>query len=283
LFTDLTRIPIIDTHVHVFPRRLSDAIRDWFETHAWKFNYLGSPEELIRLQFKNGVGGLVLLSYAHRPGIADQLNTFVANLVKGFPHTAGLATLHPEDKRPRSILRRAFEELGLCGVKLHCHVQKIAPDDPILFPVYETLVEFDGVVNIHAGREPAIEAYGIDVREISGVGRVEKVLQRYPDLKMVIPHLGFDESEQFYSLLDYYPHLYLDTTMMMGRFFPVSVDQELMIRYADRILYGSDYPHIPYDLETEVKALLDMRLGDDVYRRIFFENATKLFRLERPA
>jgi len=277
MYQDLTKIPIIDTHIHVFPQKLSDAVRHWFEGYAWKFKYQGSPEELLQAQFDNGVAGVVLLSYAHRPGIADQLNGYVASLIKYFPYTVGLATLHPEDNNPEDIIKRAHEELGLCGVKLHCHVQKVAPDDPVLFPIYEALIQFDGVLNIHAGREPAIDAYGLDVRAISGAGRVENILKRYPELKIIVPHLGFDESDRFYLLLDVYPTLYLDTTMMLADFFDAPVDREKLIQYADKILYGSDYPHIPYSMEREVRAILEMDLGEDLTRKIFYENATKVF------
>jgi len=277
MYRDLTDIPIIDTHVHVFPQKLAEAVRHWFEGYAWKFKYQGSPEQLLQAQFDNGVAGLVLLTYAHRPGIADELNAYVASLIKRFPNIAGLATLHPEDTNPGDIIKRAHEEWGLCGVKLHCHVQKVAPDDPVLFPTYEALLQFDGVLNIHAGREPAIEAYGLDVRAISGARRVERILKRYPELKIIVPHLGFDESERFYSLLDAYPTLYLDTTMMLADFFDVAVDREKLIQYADRILYGSDYPHIPYSMEREVRAILEMDLGEEATRKIFYENAKMLF------
>lgn len=280
MYKNLTKIPIIDTHVHVFPQKLSDAVRQWFDVHAWTFKYRGTPEELIQAQFENGAAGLVFLSYAHRPGIADQLNGFIAQLLERFPHTVGLAALHPEDENPRQILKRAHEEFGLCGLKMHCHVQKVAPDDPVLFPVYEAILEFDGILNIHAGREPAIDAYGLDVRTITGAGRVENILNRYPGLKMIIPHLGTDESDRFYALLDQYPNLYLDTTMMMADFFPVSVDRERLIQYADRILYGSDFPHIPYDMEREVRGILDLDMGEDANRKILFENASTLFNIQ---
>lgn len=273
----LTEIPLIDTHIHVFPQKIAEAVRRWFEANAWGFHYQGIAEQLIQLQFDNGVAGLVLLSYAHRPGIAGELNRFIGRLIRQFPHTTGLATFHPEDDKPRDILKVAFEEFGLCGVKLHCHVQRTAPDDPILFPVYEAILEFNGVINIHAGREPALEAYGTNVRAITGADRVERVLTRYPDLKMIVPHLGFDESDRFYSLLDQYPNLYLDTTMMMSDFFDVPIDREGLIKHADQILYGSDYPHIPYRLEREVEGILEMDLGEEVTRKIFFENAVKLF------
>jgi len=279
MFKSLTNIPIIDSHVHVFPQKLSEAVTRWFESHAWTFKYQGTAKDLIRILFDNGVAGVVLLSYAHRTGISHQLNKFTAALVKHFPHTVGFATLHPEDENPREIIKLSLMDLGLRGVKLHCHVQKTAPDDPILFPTYEAILEFDGILNIHAGREPAIDAYGLDVRAITGAKRVEKVLQRYPDLKIIIPHLGFDESDRFYSLLDHYPNLYLDTTMMMGHFFDVSVDRDRCIQYADRILYGSDYPHIPYEMEMEVRAILGLNLGEEATRKILFENATKLFHI----
>lgn len=204
MFKSLTKIPIIDSHVHVFPQKLSDAVRCWFEAHAWRFMYQGTAEDLIRILFDNGVAGVVLLSYAHRTGISHHLNEFTANLVELFPNTVGLATLHPKDENPREIIRLGLMGLGLRGIKLHCHVQKTVPDDPLLFPIYEAVLEFDGVLNIHAGREPAIDAYGLDVRTITGAERVQRVLQRYPELKMIIPHLGFDDGmeTEINSILD---------------------------------------------------------------------------------
>lgn len=280
IFKDLTTVPIIDAHVHVFPQKLFEAIRGWFEAHAWEFSRHGTAEDFIRGQFDSGAAGLVLMAYAHRPGISRGLNEFTAGLVNRFPHTVGLAAIHPEDDNPREVLRHAFEECDLCGVKLHCHVQATAPDDRAMFPIYETVLEFDGVVNIHAGREPAIDAYGLDVRAFTGAGRVENVLRQFPELKMVIPHLGMDESERFYDMMDEYPNLYMDTAMALGRFFDITVSRERLIEHADRVLYGTDYPHIPYEMEREVRALLEFDLGEEALRRILFENARRLFPLD---
>ena len=276
-FKDLTAIPVIDTHVHVFPQKLYEAIKGWFEAHAWEFDQHGTAETFIQTQFDNGVAGLVLLSYAHRPGIARGLNEFVTDLVNRFPHTVGLAAIHPEDENPQEILKHAFEECGLCGVKMHCHVKGIAPDDPRMFPIYETVLEYDGVLNIHAGKEPAIDAYGLDVRAITGADRVEKILRRFPELKIVIPHLGMDETERFCDMMAEFPNLYLDTAMVLCQFFPMPIDRQWLIKHADRIMFGTDYPHIPYEMEKELKDLLAMELGDAVVRKILFENASRLF------
>jgi uncharacterized protein len=277
MYEDHTHIPIIDAHVHVFPPELSLALRKWFEAHAWSFHDRGSPEELVGLQFENGAAGLVLMGYAHRPGVAGAINRTTGHLLRLFPHTSGLAAIHPEDPCPGDLLKQAWEEFGLCGVKLHCHVMKMAPDDPRLFPLYEQVCGCRGILNIHAGREPAIEAYGIDVRSLCGAARVENVLRRFPEMKVIVPHLGFDEVEDFFGLLDAHPNLYLDTAMVLGGTFRVEIDRGMLIRNADRVLYGSDYPHIPYEMETEVRALLAMDLGEEPLRRIFHDNAARIF------
>jgi len=276
LFQELTTIPIIDSHVHVFPPKLFAALKNWFEEHAWSFFGDATAEEFVRSQFDNGAAGLVLMAYAHRPGIAQALNEFMAGLLKAFPHVAALGAIHPEDTDPKEIIRHAFRDCGLCGVKMHCHVKGVAPDDPAMFRIYETVAEYDGIVTIHAGREPAIPAYGLDVRSISGADRMEKVLRRFPDLKVVVPHLGMDESERFFDLMDEYPNLYLDTAMVFSPVFVVDINLERFVKHADRILYGTDYPQIPPSVETELKKFLTLNLGEEIQRRILFENARKL-------
>ncbi len=277
MYSDLTPIPVIDAHVHAFPQNLSQAVREWFEAHAWSFHDRGGVEELLRMQFENGAAGLVLMGYAHRPGVAGLINRTTGRLLRTFPHTSGLAAVHPEDDNPADVLKQAREEFGLCGVKMHCHVMKMAPDDPRLFPIFEDLCAWQGVLNIHAGKEPSIDAYGTDVRAFCGAARVENMLTRFPEMKVIIPHLGFDETDEFTRLLDVFPNLYLDTTMMLGGYFPVEIDRSKLIRYADRILYGSDYPHIPYPMETEVRALMDMDMGESTLRKILHDTAAALF------
>lgn len=281
-FSELTSIPVVDSHVHVFPDRLAQAVRNWFSRHAWEFHEQGSAGELLKKLFHAGLHGAVLLTYAHRPGMSEELNRFVASLAKRFPKAVGFATVHPQDKDMKGILRRALAELNLKGVKLHCHVQLVAPDDPVLDQVYETASQWGFPVTIHAGKEPYVPAYGLDVRTITGAERVKRVLKRFPELKLIVPHLGFGESEQFYKLLETFPNLYLDTTMMLAGFFPVHVDREALLRYCERLLYGTDYPHIPYEMERELKNLLALELGDAPTRRILWENARDLLGLPAP-
>jgi predicted TIM-barrel fold metal-dependent hydrolase len=235
---------------------------------------------LIAQLFERGVRAVVLMNYAHRPGVSEWLNEFSSALIRQIPGSAAaLGAVHPQDDDPAAVVHRAFDVHGLSGVKMHAHVQAVAPDDPAMFPIYEAVLSHDGVVNFHAGREPAIEAYGYDVHSVSGADRVRPVLRRYPQLKMIVPHLGMDEAERFFDLLDEFPNLYLDTAMVVGDYFGFPVDRDRLERHADRILYGTDYPHIPYPVETELLAFKKLGLSPRAERAILFENAARLFSL----
>ena len=52
-----------------------------------------------------------------------------------------------------------------------------------------------------------------------------------------------------------------------------------LVRYGDRILFGSDFPNLPYPYEAERAGLWARDLPMDVYRRIFYENARAFFGL----
>jgi uncharacterized protein len=97
---------------------------------------------------------------------------------------------------------------------------------------------------------------------------------------MTPPPAGF----RYIDLLDRYPNLYLDTTMAfapegMGRIRPVEISNEDLVRWQDRILFGSNFPNLPYPYDEERAALWARGLPMPVYRKIFRDNAARLLRL----
>ncbi|MFN7132358.1 MAG: amidohydrolase family protein, partial [Myxococcales bacterium] len=239
-----------DAHVHLFPDRLFEAIWRWFDQHAWPIRYRLTSEQVIEHLATRGVKRMVGLHYAHKPGIAEGLNAYVLGLAKRFPEVIPFATVLPGEPGAKEILKRALGE-GARGVKLHCHVQKMPPDDPGILEACEVLQAHRAPLVIHSGKEPSSPAYGIDCRALCDTSAMERVLQRFPELTVVVAHLGADEYAGYEALLGRYPNLYLDTAMVVGEYFPGSIagggDPVAMVeRNADRILYGSDFPNLPY-------------------------------------
>jgi hypothetical protein len=66
-------------------------------------------------------------------------------------------------------------ELGLPGVKLHCHVQCISPDDPALHEIYETCATRAKPLIIHASREPKSPGYHCDPHDLCTPAKIKQV------------------------------------------------------------------------------------------------------------
>jgi len=268
--------PVVDAHVHLFPDRLFEAVWRWFDAHAWPIRYKLHSQQVIEFLLSRGIFRLVALHYAHKPGLARLLNQYVAGICAEEPRVLGLATVLPGEPEAPEILKEAFR-LGLKGVKLHCHVQCFAPDAPELRELYEVCAAANKPMVIHAGREPASAHYRCDVYQLCSADRIQRVLEDHPRLKLCVPHLGADELEPYRRLLERHDNLWLDTTMLLADYFPGQVPVRLIQSRPDRILYGTDFPNIPYAWDRELRKLTSLRLPAHQEAQVLGQNALALF------
>jgi hypothetical protein len=267
---------IIDAHVHLFPPRVFDAIWRWFDRHAWNIRYRLHADEVIAHLSAHGIDRFVGLAYSHVPEMARELNRFMAELAAAHPRTLiPLGTVLPGEPDEAAIIDEALA-LGLRGFKLHCHVQKLAPDDARLDVVYRRAADAGVPVVIHAGRAPCLDGYGVDTRALCSVDATRRMLERHPRLKLLVPHLGADEELAYLALLDDFPNLHLDTTMTLGDWFARPLAPEILTRHADRILYGTDFPNLPYEWDRELR-WLQTHIPEPARSQILGGNASRLF------
>jgi predicted TIM-barrel fold metal-dependent hydrolase len=270
---------VVDAHVHLFPDALFAAIWRWFEAYGWPIRYKLKTPDVIAFALRRGVGHLVALHYAHKPGIARGMNAYMAGVVRDEPRVTGLATVLPGEPDAAKILGEAFA-LGLAGVKLHCHVQCFAPDAPELAEIYEVCALYDKPLVIHAGREPTSPAYRCDPYALCHVDRTEAVLRAYPKLRVVVPHLGTNELDGYLRLLERYDNLWLDTTMALAGYFPDDPRAFAMLEARpERIMYGTDFPNLPYAWDRELRRLGARRLPEATLASILGETARAFYRL----
>jgi hypothetical protein len=110
---------------------------------------------------------------------------------------------------------------------------------------------------------------------------VERVLANFPRLQLCVPHLGFDEVSAYRNLLERVDNLWLDSTMVLADYFPITSRIDLNQYRADRILYGSDFPNIPYAWDRELRRLSRMDFDQERLERFLFQNAADLFNLDK--
>lgn len=259
---------VVDAHTHPFPPGFLRALRDWFDVHAWRIQFRGGTEEALDVLARAGIRKMLGLVYAHKPGVAEVLNAFLAEVVRAHPEVVPIGTVLPGEPNARDIVKSAINRHGIRGIKLHCHVQAMAIDDPRTVDVLAQCAESKIPAIVHSGREPRAPGYAVDSYAICNVERTEKVLRQLPDLRLVVPHLGIDEIPQHLGLLDKFENLYLDTTMVCAEYFDTGFDASILERYADRIMYGSDFPIVPYDADRELTSLARTLVSDDAFARI---------------
>jgi uncharacterized protein len=267
-----------DAHTHLHPPRLFAAIRRWFDEHTeWNLRGPTEPAAIAGALQAAGVERFACFSYAHRPGMARDLNRWLRDTVTELPAAVPLGTVHAADDDPAAIVEEACGAFGFAGLKLHTQVQRFFPDDPRLWPVYEALASLGGVLVIHTGTGP-------HTGEWTGLSRLARVLARVPTLRVVLCHMGAFETRRAIRLLDRFPQLALDTTMALSsasfRFTAIDpglVQDADLVRHADRIFFGSDFPNLPYPYEEERRELWARDLPLEVYQKIFYENARRLF------
>ncbi len=274
---------IIDAHTHAWPERLHRAILDWFDRYSWPIIHRHDSEETPAVLEAQGLNAWVVMAYAHKPDISESLNRWLAEYARRHPKAVVLASVHPDDQNPREVLRRAIDEHGLKGIKLHNHVMGIAPEDPRCFPIYEFACERDLPLVLNAGREPDSHGYPVSTREVGGVDRIRTVLTHYPQMRCCVPHMAMDEWEQIPELFEICPGLMLDTTLCLASYFPKAPDVTWIDRYAERIMYGSDYPILPYPYDREWRCIESMAINAKKLDAIFYHNAKGFYKiLEMP-
>ena len=271
---------VVDAHVHVFPSRIFSAIRNWFDENAWPVRYRLSTSGVLEYLLSRGVSHVVALQYAHKPGIAQELNQYMALKCKAFPgKVTGMATVFPGEELAVDILREAFD-LGLKGVKLHAHVQCFDMNAEEMDLIYGLCESENKPMVMHVGREPKSEAYNCDPYLICRADKLERVLKNYPGLKICVPHLGFDEIFAYQKLIEKYDTLWLDTTMVLTDYFPIKERMELDQFRIDRIMYGSDFPNIPYAWDRELKWLQKSGISEEGLDWILNRSAVEFYQLK---
>jgi predicted TIM-barrel fold metal-dependent hydrolase len=267
-------VPAIDLHTHFHPPRLFSAIRQWFARETdWRIPHGDDEAGFAARLAAEGVVRYAVCSYAHRAGMARDLNDWLAAFAARHDGAVALGTVHPDDPGHLEEARRALDDLGMAGLKVHCEVQRLSPDDPRMQPVYALLRERGKFVLMHCGTAPfGGNAYTTSVEGVS------RLLAALPGLSVVVAHMGQYETEAFMALLDDHRNLYLDTTMAFAATSPFrrDVPRHLVVAHADRIVYGTDWPNIPYAYGGDRDALLALGLPDGAYRAIFHDNAARL-------
>lgn len=278
---------LLDLHVHFLPPPIERAVWREFDNGGeligrdWPIRYRLPAGRRVDFLREAGIRRFSTLPYAHKPGVAAFLNDFSRDLAADVPEVLRSATFYPEPEAAAMV--PALVEDGVAVFKLHLQVGGFHLDDPLLEPVWGALAEAGTPVVVHAGSGPVATAY-------TGASSTGRVLARHPRLRLVIAHMGSPECAEFLELAETYDRVLLDTSMAFTDFFADGPDgpecgghggypRDLLPRLADlgeRVVWGSDFPTLPFAYRQQLDDLARLDLGDDWLRAVCWHNSARL-------
>jgi hypothetical protein len=270
---------LIDVHTHFMPERVLAKVWAYFDSvgplvgREWPIAYRTDEDQRRDTLRGFGLRAFTAMLYPHKPGMAAWLNSWAVEFAARTPDCLHTATFFPEPEAPAYVAEAI--EAGARVFKAHIQVGDYDPTDPLLDPVWGLLVERDIPVVTHCGSGPSPGRF-------TGPDPMARVLARHPRLPLIVAHLGMPEYEDFLDLAEKYPAVRLDTTMTFTDFaeqgapFPPHARPRLT-DLGGKILFGSDFPNIPYSYAHALHALTRLELGDDWLRGVCHDNAAALF------
>jgi 5-carboxyvanillate decarboxylase len=246
--------------------------------------------------------------------LARSCNDFLADAIGRYPDRfsglAAIATQSPSDAAKE--LERGVGTLGLKGAIVNSHTRGEYLDDEKFWPIFEAAQALDVPIYIHPttpsaamidpflerGLDGAIFGFGVEVGLHVLRIILAGVFDRFPNLKMVIGHLGealpywlfrIDFMHERMVTANRYPNvrklnrkpsecfrenIYITTSGMAWEP-PILYAQTVL--GMDRVMYAMDYP---YQFVPEEVAVTDnLPISDADKKRLYQTNAERVFKL----
>lgn len=152
----------------------------------------------------------------------------------------GFMSLDPTQPGWRDELRNGHRDLGLRGIKLMPMYAGFDPGDEAFDPLWRYASDQGLPVLLHTGTTFVSQA----PIEYARPMLADKVARRYPELRMILAHLGHPYEGECIAVIRKHPNVYADVSALHYRPFQLWRALMLVQEYGvwDKLLFGSDYP-----------------------------------------
>lgn len=234
---------IIDVHSHAwaFPKHFSDDFRQQAKrAKAGQEIDLRVTYEDYKAAATPDVTTIVFGGKARLSGlwVDDQ---YVADYVAQHPdRLIGFLSIDPTQDGWQNELHDGHQRLGLRGIKLLSMYAGFRPDDELLDPLWRYASKHALPVLLHTGTTFVAQA----PLECTLPRHLDRVAARFPDVKIIMAHLGHPYEGECVVVIRKHPNVYADISALHYRPFQFYHSLMLVQEYGvwDKLLFGTDYP-----------------------------------------
>lgn len=235
--------------------------------------------------------------------MARVVNDETAQICRDHPsHFMAFATLPFLDPdRTVKELERCIDEFKFQGACIGSNINGMGLDNQLLYPFYERISDYDLPIHIHPRAPADKETYkdyrlgpmiGFEMDLCIAVVRLIMggVMERFPDLKFIVSHLGGAIpylAERIQNCYEAYPecrgNISGPAKDYLRRFYYDTVsffEPALMCAYsfvgAERLVLGSDYPHVIGDIREAITSIEHLDIPQTDKEMIYSGNILRL-------
>jgi predicted TIM-barrel fold metal-dependent hydrolase len=233
---------IVDIHTHVgsYPEHIEERFAQQAR-EAWADVHLGGTLDEHYAGALDGVDRAVVLAFNAAPAGFVVPNDYVAAYVARDPaRLVGFGSVDPSSPTAIDELERMRADLGLVGCKLGPVYQDLDPLGPEFLRVCEALERLELPLLIHQGTTFARAGSLLRARPIL----LDEIALRFPELRIVIAHMGHPWFEEAIAVVRRHPHVYADVSALVSRRWLLynALVQAIEYRVEHKLLFGTDFP-----------------------------------------
>lgn len=315
----MTEPVIVDTHVHFYGDN-KQFLLNKATYEVWEYGpkenvsfsrYGGDPEDVLRAIDAAGASKVVMvnlfaISRVRARAIADlpegldeaqkeeairkidasmgerlkSSNAWCCDVAEKYPQLVPYIATDPSVlsvEEAQDHIREMVEQHGAKGIKLHQGLQRFYMHDKRMLPICRTCIETDIPILAHSGPLRSAEQYA-EPRAYA------EVLKTFPELRLVLAHMGGGAWRQTLEIARAYQNVYFDCSEIIEWTGAPNAptDRELAQLIQDvgseRVMMGSDFPW--YDIGHAVKRVMELPLlSKEQKEAILGANAIQILKL----
>ena len=278
---------IIDLHCYPNTKEWIACQQPYVDALAkyWKRGWTAKTEDEVIEDFTNaGVEAvLVALDLETTAGTPACSNDFVAAMRKRHADRVIQAWGAVDPLKGAAAIteaRHAIRDLGMLGFHFHPIMGHFAVNDRRLYPLFEAINELKAPVMIDVGTT------GMGAGMPGGMGAkirhahpsaIDELAADFPNMTIIAAHPGWPWVDEMTAVALHKGNVYWELSGWAPKYFPAQLKVDIRSRLKDKIMFGSDYPSLPYERIFQEWDELGFR--DDIMERIFHGTAERVLGL----
>ena len=119
---------------------------------------------------------------------------------------------------------------------------------------------------------------GIKLKYTRPIPYIDDVAADFPDLMIICLHPAYPWQDEAIAMAIHKPNIVFDLSGWSPKYFPEALKREIKGRLKDRVMFGSDYPILPYE-----RLFSDYAEGGyppEIMERVYYKNAIRILNLD---